>query len=466
VIAPAIAASTGCLLALGGISSCGSPSSSTSSDAAPDTGGPDVVIPLDSPDEPDTKMDVSAPDVTDAGDASDATDGSQEASPGTPHVVFVTNAGFTGDLVGAANALVADGGIPSRDASFAATDWQAAGDALCQHAAAQGGLPSGNYWALISGHEGANPVDAFARIQDSDGPWALVDGTPVADTVADLSQGNLRASIDETELGAQRSFSPFDPAAATVWTGTSGADCNGWASASGPDGGFVPGKWGSYRTIWVDYLGVGLIDVPCTSSLPIYCAQVAPGAGPNVKSAVPSGGKVVFATTAAYHGDFAASWSAAGDGGVDSIHGGADAICNAEAAGKLTGTFRAWISSPAMSAADYFTANSMNGPWYRPDGIEVAASIANLYDPNVVPYPNGPSSQIALLADGKFTGKEFVATATYSTGAYASDNCNGFTSTAQSLFTRGSPNSYKDDIWASRTLKACNTSLAFYCFEQ
>jgi probable HAF family extracellular repeat protein len=372
-----------------------------------------------------------------------------------PHLVFLTGDAFTGDLVGAANAL---GG------AFPASEWQQAADALCQHAAEGARLPSGTYWALISGHDGALPVDAFDRLHDSDGPWALVDGTPVADTAADLSQGNMWASIDQTEYATSRSFSIYDPAAAIAWTGAvgDGPDCNGWTSTIAPDGNGLPGTAGEYRSIWNYYRGS--YPTPCSSKLPLYCAQVGPGAGPNLRRSVPGGGKVAFATSGVYHGDFAGAATVASAAGVDAVHAAADAICNAEAVGRLTGNFRAWISSSGSSAAQYFQANSMTGPWYRPDGLEVAASTADLWDASTYVSPNGTHAQIALGANGAFTGAEFVATATYSTGAYASDSCNAFTSTG-TFYTRGSFNAYKDNIWASRFLGGCD-SVALYCFEQ
>ena len=384
-----------------------------------------------------------------AGATDGGVDGPDSGGPAAPHIVFVTNDSFTGDLVGAANAL---GG------AFAASDWRQAADTLCQQAAETASLPSGTYWALISGHDDATAVDAYDRLSDADGPWALVDGTPVADTVVDLVLGNLRASIDETEYGTSRSFSNFDPAAAIAWTGTAGnvADCDGWTATVAPGGAGLPGSVGEYRSIWMYYRAA--FTTPCSSTLPLYCAQVGPGAGANVQRAIPSGGKVVFATTAVYTGDFAAA--------ATSVHAAADTICNDEAAGKLTGTFRAWVSSSVTSARQYFANYSMTGPWYRPDGLEVAASVADLWD-NASPSPNGTHAQISLGADGTFTGSEFVATATVSTGTNAADNCNGFTSAStNSLYTRGSPNAWKDDIWGSRALESCGSPLALYCFEQ
>jgi hypothetical protein len=378
----------------------------------------------------------------------------------------VTSAGFTGDLVGAANALVSDGGAPAPDGgSYAASDWQAAADALCHHAATQASLPAGTYWALVSGNNGTTAVDPFARMSDSDGPWALVDGTPVANTVANLKQGDLWASIDMTESGTARTFVAASPGAALAWgAGVTSSDCNGWTAGTQLDGGPLTGVAGSYRFIW-QFVRNNVGGEACTQALPLYCAQVGPGAGALVSRSVPAGGKLVFTTHASYPADFAANFTADGgsvpDGG-DAVHAAADAICNAEAAGKVSGTFHAWVSSPAATASTYFASLSMNGPWYRPDGTLVATAASNLTD------TNGISSQIALGPDGKFVGDALVATATTATGAYDSTNsCSAFTSNSSAGSVRSGRTAYKDVIWASNNFAACSsTSLALHCFEQ
>jgi hypothetical protein len=261
---------------------------SGSDSSSQDTGSQDTGSPED------TGSQDTGSQASDSGTDSGLDGGVESGPPGPPHVVFVTSDAFTGDIVGAANALVSDGGAPAPDGgSYGAADWQAAGDALCEHAAKRGGLPAGTYWSLLSGHNGSTAqVSAFTRMSDSDGPWALVDGTPVAATVFNLSKGNLWASIDRTESGAVRTFQPGDPGNALAWgSGVNTVDCNGWTAATTPDGGPVMGVAGSYRLIWQYYFNnVG--GLTCTQALPLYCAQVGHGAGPLVKRSVPTGGKL------------------------------------------------------------------------------------------------------------------------------------------------------------------------------
>src|SRR5215472_10550362 len=104
------------------------------------------------------------------GDASTTTDSTaKDSAPAAPpHLIFVTEEAFSGDLMSAANGSpdAGDGGASEAGATF--TDYRSAADSLCQKAAASAGK-TGNFIALLQ----ANGDDAFARIKDSDGPWAL-----------------------------------------------------------------------------------------------------------------------------------------------------------------------------------------------------------------------------------------------------------------------------------------------------
>src|SRR5690606_1839041 len=55
----------------------------------------------------------------------------------------------------------------------------------------------------------------------------------------------------------------------------------------------------------------------------------------------------------------------------------ADAKCQAEAAGRLAGTFIAWFPDGTVPAASRFVAGGVEveGPWFRGDKKRVAASL-------------------------------------------------------------------------------------------
>lgn len=100
----------------------------------------------------------------------------------------------------------------------------ASGDTICNDLATQAGLP-GTYMAWLSDAQ-TSPSTRFT----SNGPWELVNGTPIASDLADLLDGSLLGTLDRDE-----SNQLVDHHTA-VWTGTnsdgtwSGNDCNGWTS--------------------------------------------------------------------------------------------------------------------------------------------------------------------------------------------------------------------------------------------
>lgn len=117
----------------------------------------------------------------------------------------------------------------THDANFGGL---AGADLFCQGLATTAGLP-GTYFAWLS----TSTVDAVDRISASPGAFTLVDGTVLATSLADLTDGILNAPIVFDENGAA-------PAFPRVWTGTapdgtacfqgSGGNCN--MTSPGNDG--------------------------------------------------------------------------------------------------------------------------------------------------------------------------------------------------------------------------------------
>ncbi len=130
--------------------------------------------------------------------------------------IFITSSHGTGDL----------GGWP--DATTAGKTGIAAGDAICQARAAAAGLANAaNFKAWLSD----STVDARDHII-SNGPWVRLDGVPVANTKADLTDGSIFTAVNLTETGVYIGLT----GARVVWTGT-GSDgiktaytCNGWTN--------------------------------------------------------------------------------------------------------------------------------------------------------------------------------------------------------------------------------------------
>jgi hypothetical protein len=192
----------------------------------------------------------------------------------------------------------------------------------------------------------------------------------------------------------------------------------------------------------------------------LYCVGVGPGAGPNRYPALPQGAKIAFVTPPRAP-NFASSFTADA-GSYGAAHAAADAICAAQAAGAgMPGTFRAFVATSAASAVDYFAAYGMDGPWYRSDGLAIAANRAALVGSSPI------GAQIALLPGGQFAQDltEVVMTGVGAGGVLGSANCQDFTSANSSDLTVDGRLSRRDN-WANDWMVTCNTAMGLYCFEQ
>lgn len=427
-------ASTTLVLSLYG---CSSDDSTTGDDTTDSGPGNDAT----------SQQDVSAPDTSTPND-SGIPDGNviDAGVDAATHIAFLTTAAFTGNLVGAANA--ADAGTVSLDGG-AFTDYVSASDALCTADAKRAGR-SGKFIALVEG----GSDNMFARIHDSDGPWALPDGTPVADTVAALTAGDMHAAIDETITSTRVQNESY------VWgRGATGEDCNGFTdaemsasvtSAYGIAGFISPYAWNGANGY-------------CSSANPLYCLEVGSGGGANHYPAVPAGGKIAFLAVGPYPNTFANSDAGVLDAAApsgDAVHEVGDAICSELAAGAgQSGEFHAWLSSSTTGAGAYFTGLSMNGPWYRSDGIEVASSLTDL-------TTNGAHTQIAIDAAGHFPASfTAVQTGTNNDGT-ASENCDDFTISDAGVGVASGYETNKLGLWTDSDGFPCTIKSGIYCFEK
>ncbi|MEO7110067.1 MAG: hypothetical protein ABI183_06490 [Polyangiaceae bacterium] len=366
------------------------------------------------------------------------------------HVIFATSRLFNGDLLAAAASIATDAGLDSGGLALAdggGKDYVVAGDVICAQAAADAKLP-GKYTAMLT--TGSGPF--LSNVTDADGPWALVDGTPVADSVAQLTSGAWYVPVVLDESGNAVTDDP--------WTGgISGIDCRGWSSADGTDEGAIgisavvgPNDSLAYAGSYCHQAGV------------VRCVEVGSGGAKNHFPALASGAKIAFVTDGVYPGNLALS-----DAGVivgdppdagDAVHSVADAICNQTAASAgRSGTFHAWVSSSGTSAKDFFAAHGMTGPWVRPDGIEITPSLDALSA--ALKFP------IDLSADGGYQDTlsfTFVWTGTLVDGGTAA-NCNDFTSNLSTDSCAGGERDESGLDWQAYKPHCVGTNRLF-CFQE
>jgi hypothetical protein len=135
------------------------------------------------------------------------------------------------------------------------------GDALCQARATAAALP-GTYLAWLS-DPGAAPAGRFTQSAD---PYVMVDGTTIATSWADLTDGTLAHAIDRTELNT--------PYTGAVWTSTApdgtfvgSVSCNGW-TALGANVTGLNGSASASNGPWTQAGGTF-----CNNAFPLYCFQ-------------------------------------------------------------------------------------------------------------------------------------------------------------------------------------------------
>lgn len=171
----------------------------------------------------------------------------------------------------------------------------------------------------------------------------------------------------------------------------------------------------------------------------------------------------VFVTSETYDGNL---------GGV----AGADAMCQALAdASSLTrgGTYRAWISGTAIdrSPARRFTNLRRTGPYLRVDGVEVAASWADL----TRDVPEGDPILRALIDVNEMGGAApsiHAWTHTSWTGFpfNGPDSmvrfCDGWTTSNGAVYGRYGGTYLDERRWTSLGATFCDNQFALYCFEQ
>jgi hypothetical protein len=233
-----------------------------------------------------------------------------------------------------------------------------------------------------------------------------------------------------------------------AWTGSNfdgtatASTCAGWDSSTGF------GSVGSTTSTlyWGELAGDGSLG--CGSNARLYCFE-APGVAP-ARPAWPEPAALVFVRTGGGSGDF--------DGIVF-----ADITCQDQAAEfHLPGaeSFRAWLSDSDTNAKDRLT---IDGPWYRTDGVRVAASLAALTDSNL-------DSSIRLIPNGGFISlPDRVWTGTLGNGNKASLHCLDwftFDSEEQGFFglTDETGNSWTAAAPSQEWPDACNQAGRFYCF--
>ena len=361
----------------------------------------------------------------------------EEPQAAAPHTIFVTSRQFKGDLVGEANDLL--------NTDFSDNQWRDAADGICQYHAQEAQL-DGTFVAFIDGT--GNSI--FDIITDADGPWARLDGFPIADFVQELQAGHVRfpVAIDETGEGYTHLFDD-------VWTGQSDSrDCLNWSSDSNDD----LGTWGLATATSTDWRARR--PGHCDELGRLYCIEVGDGGGPNdwPENPVDDNRLVAFTTEQAYDGDLVGWARQYGTGDIYEGREAADYLCNESAQREgLQGSFHALLTSNDGNALVVFETLGMDGPWYTSDGFLAVNNLSDLQD-NVILAPFYRDAAGNPLSEESGFGF---------TGLTSPNNCEGWTTNNPDA--RGGGGLWfiqTDRWWRSLGNYQCDWQSHLYCFQE
>lgn len=298
--------------------------------------------------------DAAVPDASDASDASPSDASTSDASDAGCPVGAICDGAYNYAFVTSTDYAVTElGGVQGADAK-------------CNERAKAAGLP-GEYVAWLS----SSTSNARDRLGTASG-WLRTDRRPFAASADELFEAKIRYPLAVDELGATVPSSVRYARTGTLQDGTVSADkhCANWSPDSG--GAVETGDPFAGNRRWTT-LAAG----SCQARTPIYCL------GKDHATPLPPRpvtGRRAFASSAHYAPNGLAQ---------------ADAICQGEAAGVLTGAFKALLATTTASAISRFS--TAGATWVRPDGVVLwetaaqAAANAPLLAPPVLHADQTPS---------------------------------------------------------------------------
>jgi hypothetical protein len=309
-------------------------------------------------------------------------------------------------------------------------------DARCQQRAEAAGLV-GKFQALLS----TSTVPAFSRLGSSRG-WVRMDGTPFADTQADLIAGKLYYPLSVDEQGQETTGDYY------AFTGTK--------AGGAPDTGRTGDDWGPPSAACQAGLGMTIDGTaswyaatgqPCRFDAHLFCLEVGRTSAVSPPTP-PAGARRAFRSRTLWDPST----------GLPS----ADAICASEAqAASLPGSFLAFLATSTASATSRF--DLTGPPWVRTDGVSLVAKASDLASGRVM-------AALAVGADGQVPSGVYDAW----TGADApdrpatTDNCRNWSSKDPTLDAVTGAPGFSGIDWFSNGKRRCNIALftGIYCFQR
>lgn len=211
--------------------------------------------------------------------------------------------------------------------------------------------------------------------------------------------------------------------------------------------GYDSGEHGGYQVnISAEAVDGGTPDAGPVDAGPMDAGPA--DAGP--VDAGPTGARRIFVTAAEHNANFLSIFPAAANG-LDA----ADMYCQLTAEGAgVTGTWRAWLSSPTSNAIDRIAGT---GPWVNMVGDTVFMNRAALTVS--APMHSMRYTELGAIAN------EYVWTGTGAGGVSSGSTCSGWTSDSSSSGSYGDSDS-TSETWTNYGFEYCYETHSILCFEQ
>lgn len=342
----------------------------------------------------------------------------------------------------------------------------AAADKVCRARATAAGLAnaltfvawasntSDDAYCRAAGFAGTKDLNCGQGTLPDGGPWVRTDGKPFARSLVDLANSSrLLYPATRGESGQVVTGWIWDAtreSGVLLKSGITPIDCLEWTSANVGDFG-GEGVTGN-GTGWWSYFNT----TNCSDVSHLLCFE--PGTG-GALAPFEQPGALAFVTSFDNVGNLH-DWPQSG--GASGLAAG-DAICAnlATAAGlPFPGLFRAWLSTAAVAAKDRLT---IDGPWKRRDGVEIAATKAQLTSA-LTPGDYALTAPLDVSESGSYRASPTEAwTGTRSDGTDSAADCSGWTDGTAGSNGTGGRFLEPRGAWTEGTQWTCDADLPLYC---
>jgi hypothetical protein len=331
---------------------------------------------------------------------------------------------------------------------FANMGGKAGADLICAHEAADAGLGSSSWVALVSNN--TIPAESPSNLTGTQS-WIRTDGRPFVTASYDAGfwPGNVYYPL---VLEAHAYMIDVTNGNGAIWIGNTvatpgGGDCNAWTDSTD----VYTSGYGDVN--WAPRGVIDLSNDDCSARHRLICLETR-STLPIKPPVMPAGGRRAFVSTTAL--------------AANAVTTMGDSTCQFEAMNAglpNASSFRALYGTSSASAASRF--NMTGATWYRTDGVKILSSAADLSLVARIPLAhlnvdaNGNTHQITSLSTIPplvWTGGE-VGVATTMTSS-----CNDWSSNSSSLLGQKS-GQFQLTTELVSYLAGCSGTAQVYCFE-